>query len=75
MTLGTFSERCPEVDRHTPQPTGYGQWHAWARQMAKTHKQFRCPGCGLFQIWIPRTRIEVAKELGKRLENLGDGTV
>jgi len=37
---------------HTPQPTGYLEWHEWADKKAKTHRQVRCPGCGLFQIWV-----------------------
>ena len=46
---------CPQADQHTPgQPTGYQAWHTWAKEMAKTHRQKRCPGCGLYQIWIPK---------------------
>lgn len=39
---------------HTPSPSGYLAWHEWAEQMAKTHEQHRCPGCGLWQIWKPK---------------------
>jgi hypothetical protein len=49
---------CPQADQHTPgQPTGYLAWHAWAAAMSKTHHQRRCPGCRLYQIWIPKERI------------------
>ena len=30
--------------------------HDWAAKMARTHKQERCSGCGLFQIWVPRAK-------------------
>lgn len=44
-------------DAHTPQPEGYIQWHAWAKEMSKTHKQRRCVGCGLYQIWEPKSAL------------------
>ena len=43
---------CDEL--HTPQPDGYMRWHGWAARMVKTHRQLRCPNCGLFKIWVPR---------------------
>lgn len=52
-------ENCPAREKHTPEPmheSDYMGWHAWARRMSKTHKQRRCPECGLFAIWVPRTR-------------------
>lgn len=42
--------------RHTPCPEGYVPWHEWAEQKSKTHKQERCPSCGLWAIWKPRKR-------------------
>lgn len=45
---------CPNFHDHTPAPTGYIQWHAWAAKMSKTHKQERCKGCGLLAIWVPK---------------------
>lgn len=39
---------------HTPAPTGYAAWHAWAGRMSRTHRQVRCPGCGLFNVWVPK---------------------
>lgn len=47
---------CPHADRHAIAPEGYIAWHSWAARMAKTHTQKRCPGCGLWKIWIPRGR-------------------
>jgi hypothetical protein len=44
---------CPQADKHTPAPAGYLSWHRWAAEMAKDHRQTRCPGCGLFEIWTP----------------------
>jgi len=45
---------CPNESKHTPCPTGYMQWHSWAARMMKTHRQERCPGCGLLKIWVPK---------------------
>lgn len=45
---------CPHFEDHTPAPSDYIQWHEWAEKMAKTHKQRRCPGCGLYAIWERR---------------------
>ena len=36
-----------------PAPTGYLAWHEWAEKKARTHRQTRCPGCGLYKIWKP----------------------
>lgn len=44
---------CPQVDQHTPAPSGYLAWHEWAEEMMRTHTVRRCPGCGLYAIWIP----------------------
>lgn len=57
-------ESCPERERHTPEPmheSDYMGWHAWARRMSKTHKQLRCPKCGLFAIWVSRSRLRAMK--------------
>ncbi len=44
---------CPNATAHEPQPTGYVAWHQWAGRMAQTHKQRKCDGCGLHNIWTP----------------------
>jgi hypothetical protein len=58
MTEQTERERvvglCPQIEDHAWQPEGYIAWHSWAADMAKTHDQRKCPGCGLYQIWEPR---------------------
>lgn len=51
---------CPQRARHTKAPEGYIAWHTWAADKARTHTQKRCPGCGLFTIWVrkkPRKRL------------------
>lgn len=45
---------CPSFHDHTPSPAGYLQWHDWARKMLRTHRQVRCPNCGLYVIWVPK---------------------
>ncbi len=45
---------CPSAAEHTPQPPGYTEWHEWAEEMGKTHKQQRCAGCHLLNIWAPK---------------------
>jgi hypothetical protein len=34
------------LNRHTPYPEGYVEWHNWVEKKAMTHEQIRCPGCG-----------------------------
>ena len=45
---------CPDIMHHDAGPSGYLQWHAWARRMARTHRQIKCTGCGLYVIWLPK---------------------
>ena len=65
---------CPNISQHTPQPEGYNEWHAWAHEMGKTHKQIRCNGCHLLQIWIPKNpelpTYQLTQEQVDRLEYL-----
>jgi hypothetical protein len=59
---------------HTPCPTRYNAWHAWAEKMHKTHRQVTCPLCGLYEIWLTfqkadaeeARRLNAAKEMDKR---------
>ncbi len=39
---------------HTPQPEGYNEWREFARLASRTHRQVRCPRCGLWQVWLPK---------------------
>lgn len=45
---------CPDAATHTPCPTDYLAWHAWAETMAETHTQRQCRACGLYTIWTPK---------------------
>lgn len=54
----TTAAACRNVEQHTPQPTGYVQWFEWAAEMAATHRQKRCAGCGRFAVWVPLTTEE-----------------
>lgn len=38
---------------HDDGPRGYIAWHEWAAEKRKTHRQKRCPVCGLYKIWVP----------------------
>ena len=40
--------------KHTDQPLSYIQWHCWAQKKQKTHRQYKCPHCGLWAIWLPK---------------------
>lgn len=54
---GTKRPDCRTPERHRPdEPGGFVAWTEWAEQMDKTHTQRRCPGCGLFAVWVPRKR-------------------
>ena len=46
---------CSSVEKHTPCPEGFIDWHDWAKKMGKTHVQVKCDGCGLYTIWVERT--------------------
>lgn len=60
------TDACPEAAQHTPAPVGYLAWHEWAGTMQRTHGQRKCPGCGLFKIWYPRTFAGALREDGAR---------
>lgn len=45
---------CPNFVNHTYGPEGYLAWHEWAEAKAKTHRNTKCPGCGLYKIWTPK---------------------
>ncbi len=53
---------CPNEAQHTPHPRGYLAHGEWAEGMARTHRQVRCPGCGLFAIWLPKLGIGIERE-------------
>ena len=44
-----------DCKNHTNEdPDGYIQWHEWAKNKGKTHKQIKCQECGLYKIWIKK---------------------
>lgn len=45
---------CPLNNSHTPTPRGYVAHGEWAEEKLKTHVQKRCPGCGLWKLWVER---------------------
>ena len=47
-------DECPNAAAHTPAPDAYAGWNAWAYRMSKTHRQEKCPACGLYAIWTPK---------------------
>lgn len=54
MRRFTCEDACALKAQHTPRPDGYLNFCDWAEAMAKTHRQTKCPGCGLFIVWVPR---------------------
>lgn len=38
------------------EPVDYCLWFEWAKKKSKTHRQERCPECGLYKIWVRRKR-------------------
>ena len=51
-----LSGPCPRRDLHYPdQPKGYAAWLRWQKVMSQTHVQGRCPVCGVFDVWTPRS--------------------
>jgi hypothetical protein len=53
MSARILASDCPYASSHTPGPAGYVAASEWAERMLTTHSQHRCPGCGLYQIWLP----------------------
>jgi hypothetical protein len=50
-------EACPNKAAHvTGEPEGYLSWFEWAELKAKTHRQTKCPGCGLWIVWVPKKK-------------------
>ena len=49
---------CPRAELHTPMPEDYLEWFDAVHDLAPTHTQSKCPGCGLWKIWTPKPVIE-----------------
>jgi len=52
-STGWLLREQPEC-QHTPHPSGYLQFSNWAEEMSKTHRQERCPICGLWAVWTEK---------------------
>ena len=44
---------CPREAEHNYGPSGYNDWHEWAKNRNRTHKNSRC-ACDRYLIWTPR---------------------
>ena len=42
------------ADTDAEMPCSYIERSEWFEKMGKTHKQTKCPNCGLFAIWVPK---------------------
>lgn len=50
------ADHCPDKARlHTKNPAGYPAWHEWAEKKALTHDCQRCPTCGYWTVWVPKS--------------------
>ncbi len=48
---------CPNASAHNDdKPSDYTQEEQWARRKLRTHEQTQCPDCGLWVIWVPKTK-------------------
>jgi hypothetical protein len=58
-----LKEICPNIIEHTEQPAGYIQWHEWAeKRYEEGYRQKKCPGCGLYKIWIKPSEVNPHRE-------------
>lgn len=48
------AEPCPNAANHTPHPTGYIAHASWADDALTVADQRVCPGCGRWEIWVPK---------------------
>lgn len=60
---------CPKRHLHAPAPDGYIARQEWFSKMALTHRQLRCPGCGLWKVWeqVAISAAQVLTELSAQL--------
>jgi hypothetical protein len=55
MRDGNYTPACAKHHTHDDvEPSGYVSWHLWALQMTKSHRQVKCPVCGLYAVWVLR---------------------
>lgn len=69
---------CPRFDLHDPHDPGgsgdYFAWWAYAELKSKTHRQQRCPGCGLWAVWVRKKRRVSASSVDAVARVIGDST-
>lgn len=65
LTRSADGTERPCDEDHTPDPDGYCEWHEWAEEMSKTHRQVTCPRCGLWAIWLPKAEAKVINDKRK----------
>lgn len=56
IDVATRRRQCTNAAAHTPCPAGHIAWHTWSDKMRRTHRQKRCPVCGLFVIWVAKKK-------------------
>lgn len=54
MSKIVVTKTCPNAAEHTEHPRGYLEHGEWAEEMLKTHRQVKCKGCNLWEIWVPK---------------------
>jgi hypothetical protein len=54
--LATPPPLTPSCEPHEPSPSGYIAHSDWAGQMAETHDQRACKGCGRYYAWTPKEK-------------------
>lgn len=55
------TKSCPRDELHAPDEpnTTPALWTLWAEVKAEHFRQLKCPGCGLYKVWIPRVPTSV----------------
>lgn len=58
-----MAERCSA--HNDPGLSSLSEWMDWADEKKKTHRQVRCPDCGLFKVWLPLEQAGIEVDLRK----------
>jgi hypothetical protein len=69
MATVRYAPPCPKAEEHTPHPERQFAHERWAEQMLRTHTQTRCPGCGLWTIWVRRPNAPDLPPIEYRLDH------
>ena len=50
--------KCNNRKNHTKCPKTYIEWVSWADDMKnQEYKQYQCPECGRYEIWIKKEKV------------------